>query len=240
MKVLIDSDYFLFRAACAHEFEAELTPDRWTYQVHVDEAKAAFAAEMDRFQATCPDHELLVVYGGSTNYRYAIYPGYKSGRRKYRRPAGLAALRAWAFESWPSITLPGVEGDDVLGVLAEPGDVIVSKDKDLLTIPGCHLKGEGLIDVSEKQADWNFFCQVLTGDTTDCYPGCKGVGPVAAGKILADLEDPVDLWKATLEAYHKAKHTTEFAIQMARCARILRPGEYDHKKCQPILWEPPK
>ena len=239
MKLLIDSDYYLFRAATACEYEIEMATDVWTYSVRVDEAKEAFAAEMERFQKTCPDHRLVVVYGGPTNFRYAIYTEYKSGRRKYRRPAGLAALREWAFKGWTSLTLPGVEGDDVLGIMAEPGDVIVSRDKDMHTIPGIHVDGDKLLEIGQWEADYNFFCQVLTGDATDGYPGCKGVGPVSARKLLADCKTPGQMWGQALRAYAKAGHSLEFALQMARCARILRPDEYDHVRNQPILWQPP-
>jgi hypothetical protein len=42
-----------------------------------------------------------------------------------------------------------------------------------------------------------------------------------------------------LAAYEKAELGADFALQMARCARILRPGEYDFEKQRAILWNPP-
>ena len=239
MRILIDADYYLFRAATAAEYEVELSPDSWTYLCRITDAKDSFEAEVDRFQAIAPDHSPVLVLGGSSNFRYAIYPDYKSNRRKYRRPAGLAAFRDWAATAWPSLTLANVEGDDVLGVMAEEGDIIVSRDKDLRSVPGLHLDGDGLIEVGQWQADYNFFSQVLTGDATDGYPGCKGVGAVGAAKLLAGCKSPQEMWLAVVQAYAKAGHTIDFAIQMARCARILRPGEYDHAKQTPILWSPP-
>lgn len=240
MRLLIDADYYLYRAATSSEYEAELSPDCWTYLSRIDEAKATFAEEMERFQDICPDHSLVIIYGDSTNYRYSVYPFYKSNRRKYRRPAGYQALRDWAFSCYPSLTLTNVEGDDVLGIMAEPGDVIVAKDKDLRTIPGAHFDGEGVIDVTLAEANYNFYSQVLTGDSTDGYPGVKGIGKVAASKLLAGCNTEQEMWQAVLAAYLKAGHGMGFALQMARCARILRPGEYDHEKLQPILWNPPE
>jgi DNA polymerase-1 len=239
MRLLVDADYFLYRAAAGAEYEAEITQDVWTYLCRITDAKDSFDAEMARLQGIAPDHAVVLVLGDTTNFRYAIYPDYKSNRRKYRRPAGYNALRDWAATTWVTLTLPNVEGDDVLGVMAEEGDVIVSRDKDLRTVPGCHLDGDGIIDVSTWQADFNFYAQVLTGDATDGYPGCKGVGAVGAGKALAGCKSPQEMWLAVVQAYTKAGHTIDFAVQMARCARILRPGEYDHSKHQPILWNPP-
>lgn len=239
MRLLIDADYYLYRAAAGAEYEAELTTDVWTYLCRITDAKDAFDAEMNRLGDIAPDHAVVLVLGDATNYRYAIYPEYKSNRRKYRRPAGYSALRDWASKTWVTLTLPNVEGDDVLGVMAEEGDVIVSRDKDLRTIPGLHLAGEGIIDVNSWEADFNFFAQVLTGDTADGYPGCKGVGPVGAQKLLADCSTAQEMWQQVVHAYSKAGQSIEFALQMARCARILRPGEYDHAKSEPILWQPP-
>jgi DNA polymerase-1 len=239
MRALIDADYYLYRAAAAAEHEVEWTPDVWTYLCRITDAKDSFQAEMDRFQDTMPDHSVVLVLGDSTNFRYAIYPDYKANRRKYRRPAGYQALRDWAAGCWPSLTLAGVEGDDVLGVMAEEGDVIVSADKDLRSIPGLHLVDGGVIDVNRWEADFNFYSQALTGDATDGYPGCKGAGPVAARKALAGCKSEPEMWLAVLQAYIKAGHTVDFAVRMARCARILRPGEYDHAKQAPVLWCPP-
>lgn len=239
MRLLIDADYYLYRAAASSEYEVELSPDCWSYISRIDEAKAAFTEEMERFQGICPDHSLVIIYGDSTNFRYAIYTEYKAGRRKYRRPAGYQALRDWASSCFPSMSLPNVEGDDVLGITMEPGDVIVAKDKDLRTIPGAHFDGEGVIDVTLEEANYNFYSQVLTGDATDGYPGIKGVGKVAASKLLAGCRTEQEMWQAVLDAYLKAGLGMSFAIQMARCARILRAGEYDHSKGQPVLWNPP-
>ena len=239
MKTLIDADYYLYRAAAGSEYEAELTPDVWTYLCRITDAKDAFDAEIARIQAITPDHEIVLALGDTTNFRYAVYHDYKANRRKYRRPAGYQALRDWAKATWNAVTLPNTEGDDVMGVMADAGDVIVSPDKDLRTIPGLHLDGEEITEITQAQADRNFYIQVLTGDSTDGYPGCKGIGPVAAAKLLNGCNSEPEMWLAVLKAYVKAGFTTDFAVRMARCARILRPDEYDHHKREPILWCPP-
>ena len=45
-------------------------------------------------------------------------------------------------------------------IIYQDGDVICSRDKDLMTLPGVHLvQEEQLIDVSEAEADFKFFTQ---------------------------------------------------------------------------------
>jgi DNA polymerase-1 len=245
MKALIDAEVFLYRCAAAAEYEAELQPDVWTYLCRITDAKTAFEAEVAAIENTLPDAEIHLCFGDRTNYRYAVYPEYKSNRRKTRRPAGYGALRPWCESLWPSHFIANVEGDDVLALVAEPGDVIVSRDKDLKTVPGLHLQGTEISEVTLAQADLAFYSQVLTGDAADGYPGCKGVGPVAAQKALAGWKGEADLWREVVNAYvlkgpfPDRAQAERFAIIQARCARILRPGEYDHSKQRPNLWSPP-
>jgi DNA polymerase-1 len=244
VKALIDAEYYLFRAAAGCEFEAEWAPDDWTYLCRHGDAKAQFQDSIGEVREVLPDHQVVLVYGQSYSFRYGIWPQYKAKRKTLRRPAGYQELQKWAWSGaaargWEVATLPDIEGDDVLGVLYEEGDVIVSVDKDMLTIPGLHLRDGEVREVSRLEADRSFYGQVLTGDSTDGYPGCPGAGPVAAEKLLAGCTTEVQMWRAVMDAYEKKGFGQPYAIAQARCARILRAGEYDHERCTPQLWWPP-
>lgn len=244
MKALIDAEYYLYRAAAGSEYEAEWGPDDWTYVCRHGDARGSFQDTLNGFTEVLPDHQLVMVFGDSASFRYSVWPAYKANRKKYRKPAGYGALKEWVLQSadargWETATLPAVEGDDVLGLLAEEGDVIVSGDKDMLTIPGLHLRDGEIVEQSRLDADRKFYAQVLIGDSSDNYPGCPGYGPVAADRALADAVTEDEMWDEVLRAYLKKSLTERYAITQARCARILRPGEYDHEKGVPILWRPP-
>jgi DNA polymerase-1 len=244
VKALIDAEFYLFRAAAGCEFEAEWAPDDWTYLCRHGDAKAQFQDAIGEVREVLPDHQIVLVFGQRFSFRYGVWPQYKSKRKGLRRPAGYMELQKWAWagaaaRGWLVETLSDVEGDDVLGVLYEEGDVIVSIDKDMLTIPGLHLRNGEVLEVSRLQADRNFYGQVLIGDSTDGYPGCPGAGPAAAEKLLAGCTTELQMWQAVLEAYQKKGLDEAYAVTQARCARILRAGEYDHKGCTPLLWSPP-
>ena len=69
---------------------------------------------------------------------------------------------------------PGIEGDDIIGLYLQEGDVVVSGDKDMRTLAGAHLLPDGTIEmVSEFQANRKLYEQILTGDTSDGYKGCR-------------------------------------------------------------------
>lgn len=244
MKALIDAEYYLYRAAAGSEIEVEWADDDWTYLCRHGDAQAAFQDTIGEFRDTLPDHQPVLVFGDRVSFRYGVWPQYKGNRKKYRRPAGYRQLIEWVSKAaqargWKVAKLTDVEGDDVLGILCEPGDVIVSVDKDLLTVPGLHLRDGEVIEVSKVEADLNFFAQVLTGDASDNYPGCPGYGPVTAQKALAGCTTEVEMWQEVLKAFEKKGYCEPYALAQARCARILRAGEYDLTAGTPLLWSPP-
>lgn len=244
MKALIDTEVFLYRAAAASEYEAEWAPDDWTYLCRHGDAQALFQDTIGQVRDTLPDHQLMLVFSDSISFRYGVWPQYKANRKKYRKPAGYRHLIEWVMKAgpargWQVTRLPDVEGDDVLGVLYEDGDVIVSVDKDMLTLPGLHLRDGEIVEVNRLEADRNFYGQVLTGDQADNYPGCPGYGPVTAQKTLAGCTTEVEMWEEVLKAFEKKGFGEPYAIAQARCARILRAGEYDLQARTPLLWSPP-
>jgi DNA polymerase I len=244
MKALIDAEYYLYRAAAGSEFEIEWAADDWTYLCRHGDAQAAFQDAIGEFRDTLPDHQPVLVFGDRVSFRYGVWPQYKGNRKKYRRPAGYRQLTEWVSKAaqargWEVAKLTDVEGDDVLGILYEEGDVIVSVDKDLLTVPGLHLRDGEVTKVERVEADLNFFAQVLTGDASDNYPGCPGYGPVTAQKALAGCTAEVEMWQEVLRAFEKKGYGEPYALAQARCARILRAGEYDLTAGTPLLWSPP-
>jgi DNA polymerase-1 len=244
MKALVDTEVYLFRAAAACEFETEWAPDDWSYVCRHGDAQALFQDSIAEIMENLPGLRPVLVFSAGVSFRYGVWPAYKANRKKHRKPAGYRKLKEWVANAavsrgWEVVELPDIEGDDVLGVLYEQGDVIASTDKDMLTLPGYHLRNGQVIEVSEYDADLAFYSQALVGDTSDNYPGCPGCGPVAAGKALAGCMTERDMWAATLRAFEKKGYDERYAIQQARCARILRPGEYDLSAHTVRLWEPP-
>ena len=244
VKALIDAEVYLFRAAAACEVETEWAPDDWTYTCRHGDAQALFQDAIGEIRDTLPDHRPVLVFGSRTSFRYGVWPQYKANRKKYRKPAGYRQLVDWVTKAgpargWQTAELPDLEGDDVLGVLHEWGDVICSIDKDMLTLPGLHLRNGELREVSLLDADLAFYAQTLTGDTSDNYPGCPGYGPVTAQKALAGCTSELQMWQAVLKAFEKKGFGEHYAITQARCARILRAGEYDLENQTVRLWSPP-
>lgn len=144
------------------------------------------------------DSSIIVLSDTEANFRKKILPTYKSNRKGIRRPLAWKAARDHMADAYNSYMRPGLEGDDVCGILATSSKIIkgraiiVSIDKDLGTIPaecfyGCDDKGKPIVKhPTEEEADRFHLFQTLTGDAVDGYAGCPGVGAVAAEAILND------------------------------------------------------
>ena len=150
--------------------------------------------------------DMEVYLTGKGNYRYelATTQEYKGNRTK-APPSNLASVREYLQETFPTFVVDGCEADDALGVrqMQEEESCICTTDKDLDMIPGWHynLHRKELYNVSEWDAIYFFYKQLLTGDSVDNIPGLRGVGPVGADKILAGATTEEELYARVQEKY---------------------------------------
>lgn len=253
MIALVDADILVYRAGYTAEEAIDWGDGQFSINASLEVGITEFDALVEGVARKIDaDQIVLALSDTKDNFRKAVYPDYKKPRvnasvRK-NKPLLFKALRDHARKAYTVVQRPGLEADDVLGILATgqvkgfKGDKIVcSIDKDLRTVP-CELYNwdTGSVDViDELQADRNFYTQVLTGDTTDNFPGCPGIGPKRAAKLL-EVDGPEhELWAVVLAAYAKAGLTEADAIVQARCARILRASDYNFRTKEVILWTPP-
>jgi len=240
--LLIDADITCYQSTSSAENEIEWDPDTWTVDTHIPAAKDHFNWLLSEYQKLTGIKEYKLCFSDRHNFRKDIYPQYK-GNRKGRKPVGYSAVKEWAMGEYPHFSKPGLEGDDCMGILATkfPGKtLLVSMDKDLKTIPGkfFRLSPEGkheMLEISDKDAEWNFLMQSLTGDTSDGYPGLPGVGPKKAEELL---KKHGAVWKTVEDAYVKAGLTKEDALLQGRLARILRTENWDSEKEEIKPWTP--
>ena len=184
------------------------------------------------------------------NFRKDVLPSYKQNRSAVPgagRPLLFNFIRDWIGDNTESRWEPRLEADDLLGIMATGPEraIMVSIDKDLLTIPGilCNPKTLKPTTTDAKTAQRNHFYQTLVGDSVDNYKGCPGIGAVKAAKLL----DKECTWEAVVRAFI-AHYSTKLgiskftafanALQQARVAYILQHDDYTNKEIR--LWVPQK
>lgn len=241
--LLIDGDVVAYKATAAVEQEIDWGDDLWTLHSDPKEAKRIIEDQLISWSDKLNADNVVIAFSDRHNFRKDIYPLYKSNRSGKRKPVAYKNVKQWMMDTWISYQRPGLEGDDILGILSTSEKIIsgqkiiISVDKDFKTIPGYFYNPDKDVQpmyITPEAADYMHMYQTLTGDATDGYPGLPGCGPKGAEKILE--EDPS--WDAVKAAYVKKGLTEEDALIQARCARILRAEDYDFKKKEVKLWSP--
>lgn len=258
--LLVDADIMAFKAAAATEgvYYFGGKGEDPAIDENLDEALDVAARDIDavtkKLKAdrviVCLTDDVDLASGEITNFRRGVYPKYKQLRLANRRPSTLRKVKDFYAERFECYQRPGLEADDAMGILAThstlvPGEkVIVSEDKDMQTIPGLLFNPRKNWRkprvITELDADRYFLEQTLTGDSTDGYPGCPGVGPKSPWvDLVRKAKDLQSAWAVTRTAFQYHGLTTADALTQARCARILRAQDWDFKGRKVRLWVPP-
>lgn len=246
--LLIDGDILVYQKLLQSIMEETLVDDEGEYytrkvvshKVVIDGIKeqiqcwlTALEASTYTFAMSCPKN----------NYRKQLYPEYKLNRIHMKKPLGLDYIKRSVAVAMAAKILPSLEGDDVLGILATHPTwkknyqkITLSLDKDMKTIPGYYSKdGLEIVHISKEEAKYFHYLQTIAGDSTDNYPGCKGIGAVKAEKIL---EKKGCSWDTVVNTYKENGFTEEDALLQARLAYILQYPHYNIKEKKVVLWTP--
>jgi len=175
---LIDGDLQVWRALTTKENIA------WTDCV----------ADIDEFIARIEElfeNKSKIFLTGKGNFRYerATIKPYKGNRPSFK-PRFFNDLRDYMVDFKGAIVVNGFECDDALATLHAPGrTIVVSHDKDLLQLPG-HIYNtyhNTIVEQDEDTAWFNFYCQMLIGDSSDNVPGINRIGKAKAPPLLEGL-----------------------------------------------------
>lgn len=172
---------------------------------------------------------LQIFLSGKHNFRdeVAVSRPYKAGRETQGKPTHWRAVRDYLINQHGAIVTDGYEADDAIGIASTrdgKGAFICTTDKDLDQLPGLHYNWvrDEVYTVSRREADFNLYAQILSGDSTDNIPGIDGIGPIKARKALADCKSSNDLKRRVREMYQEAGLSEGYHLEQARLIYILR------------------
>ena len=216
--MIVDGDLIVYKIASSLEEPIDWGDDVWTLHSDLGKGKTILQQTINHYKEKTKSKEVIFAFSDKNNFRKELENNYNF------------------------YTLPNLEGDDVIGILAtqhyKTNNVIISGDKDMRTIPTwhCFIGDDQLEYVDETKADYNFCTQVLVGDSADGYKGLVGCGAVKASRVLLDKKNIDEMWEAVVREYERAGFTFKDAYHQARLARILRKDEYDFGTSKPNLW----
>lgn len=252
MKVLIDADIFRYQVGSIqvpHPYvENEKVPAALSI---IHNSLGSLIYEV--FEDSKAD-DYLFTFTGDNNFRFDIakQEPYKGNRESTEKPYHYKSVEEYIMDGYSNIqTTDGNEADDLLGILQRSdieNTIIASRDKDLWTVPGWHMRwscGENQPKVAPHwitpyHANRFFFEQLLHGDNTDNIMGCgirkevkwggrmmlrrKGVGEKGAIKIIAECENVEQMLEAVTEEYKKV-FGEDYEEVMLENARLLYIGQ---------------
>ena len=238
MKLLIDADYIVYKCCASCEYEIDYGNDVIVVASKFSEAMRAVERELDKIGNHFPfsNPEKILFFSGPNNFRKRIDPAYK-GHRNRKKPCGYKRVINALHDNYRVEINSQLEADDLLGIYAtqNPGNVIVSPDKDMRQIPGKVWNFDETMSVTPDEGrEWHYI-QTLAGDQTDGYAGVPGIGIKRAVTLF---EKDGYYWDTVLEAFEAKGLTETDALRNARLAKILTINEYDESTGQPILWSP--
>lgn len=240
--LLVDGMALLFRAFYATSFSGYIM--KTSYGLPTNAVHGFVKYFLNAIETFNPSHVVCCWDMGAKTFRNELYAGYKANREE--PPAELIPqfdLIKDVMESFqvPNVGVPRYEADDCLGTLAKEYSKhsnvhILTGDHDILQLLDDNIrviimkKGQGNYAVystdtlmEEKKLTPSQFIDLkgLMGDSSDNYPGVKGIGEKTALKLLHEYQS-IDGILANLEFLPKGiRSKIESDLEMLHLSRKL-------------------
>lgn len=208
----------------------------------VENALQAVKFKLHDILTACGATEYCGYLTGQGNFRdeVAVTKPYKGNRDKTHKPVHYNAIREYLCSHHNGVIVYGIEADDALaydqcsinefdkygclpGMEHEtPESIIATIDKDLDQIPGWHYNWNKKEKywINEHQGLYNFYYQMLVGDSVDNIIGVYGCGPKTAEKLLAGCTTEQDMFKVVWREY-EGEYESEAETVIQEMADLL-------------------
>ena len=233
MILLIDADSLIF-ASCYRKRE---TPDDELYYTNIEDSRAKFdeqfMAIVNHLEDKYPIDKVLTFSGSKGNFRKLITPKYKANRKKQELPPLLNEMHQFVKDHYDSIWGYGIETDDMVARywkqisddIGRDEVMIVSIDKDYKQFPclmyNYHYKHKEILDITEEEAMYNFYEQMIVGDTADNVNYFKGKGKKYAEKHFKDCTTKYQYTRKLYELF-KQEYKGKAKQKYAECYHLLK------------------
>ena len=233
MILLIDADSLIF-ASCYRKRE---TPDDELYYTNIEDSRAKFdeqfMAIVNHLEDKYPIDKVLTFSGSKGNFRKLITKKYKANRKKQELPPLLNEMHQFVKDHYDSIWGYGIETDDMVARywkqisddIGRDEVMIVSIDKDYKQFPclmyNYHYKHKEILDITEEEAMYNFYEQMIVGDTADNVNYFKGKGKKFAEKHFKDCTTKYQYTRKLYELF-KLEYKGKARQKYAECYHLLK------------------
>jgi 5'-3' exonuclease len=198
MILLIDADSLIF-ASCyrsKNDTNYHLYPDNFYTNIEdsINKFNEQYMKIVNDLEELYTIESIVTFNGSKGNFRKQLTPDYKANRKKQILPPLLHPMHQYVKDNYDSKFGYGIETDDLVAKywkrlsdeFGRDEVMIVSIDKDYKQFPcllyNYHYKHKVILDISESDAIYNFYEQMIVGDTADNVNYFKGKGKKFAEK----------------------------------------------------------
>jgi hypothetical protein len=202
----------------------------------IENALQAVRVKLHDILSAVKAEEYIGYLTGNSNFRdeVAVTRPYKGNRDKNHKPAHYKEIREYLIRHHNGVVVEGIEADDALGIAQcaeEDNTIICTIDKDLDQIPGWHYnwtKREKYF-IDPLNGMYNFYYQMLTGDSVDNIIGVRGCGPATAKKLLAGCLTEEEMYSVVYREY-EMEYEDQADIIMQEMADLLYIRKYPEER----------
>lgn len=233
MILLVDADSLIFASCYSNDKQAQFYEDIEDAINKFDQQFMKIVNDLeDRFEI-----EKVITFNGSKgNFRKKITPVYKANRKKQDLPPLLHNMHEYVKKQYNSVYGYGLETDDLVSKywftlskeIGRENVMIVSIDKDYKQFPALiynyHYNHREIIDVTPKEAMFNFYSQCIIGDSADNVQFFKGKGIKFAEKYYKGCETKYQYTRRLYELF-KEKYKGKARQKYVECYNLLKLRE---------------
>lgn len=214
MIVLVDADSLIW-SSCYRKRENHTDEMYHTLEDAILKFDEVFMSIINKIEDVHELDKVITFAGARGNFRKQISKTYKANRKESDRPPLLNELQKYVAEKYNAKAGEGVETDDVVATywkklsdtFGRDEVMIVSIDKDYKQFPcliyDYHYKKQCFYDISEAEAKYNFWEQMIAGDSADNVNYCKGYGVAYCRKAFKGCLSNYSYIKATFALFKK-------------------------------------
>jgi len=187
MIILVDADSLIW-SSCYRQKEHENDEQYHTIENAILKYDEVLMSIVNTIEETYQIDKVITFANARGNFRKEISKSYKANRIGREIPPILNQLQDYVKLQYESISGYGVETDDVVATywkqltdtFGRDEVLIVSIDKDYKQLPciiyDYQYKKQCFYNITKEQSIYNFYEQMIIGDTADNVNFCKGYG----------------------------------------------------------------
>jgi len=233
MIVLFDADSLIFASCYRTRVDGEKPDDIYYRDLEdaTDKYSEQFMKIINDIDEIYDVQSVLTFSGSAGNFRKLITPKYKANRKKQEKPPLLYPLHKYVKETYNSIQGAGLETDDLVArewnnlqkKVGRENVLIVSIDKDYKQFPALiyNYNRKEVLDLTPEEALYNFYEQMIIGDTADNVNYFYGKGKAFAKKYLKDCKTKYQYTKKLYELFLK-EHKGKGRQRYIECYNLLK------------------